>query len=193
MHTSLYFAYGSNLLSTRLIARCPSARVVGTAMTEGWMVSFTKPGADDSGKAGLVEREGACQPGVVYELATQEMPLLDRFEGLGHGYSRDDDFAVTMLNTGEPVSTATYMPTRHDPALIPYDWYLALCIAGASENRFETAMVEAFRATSFKPDRVDHRPGRLAGIDALQAAGHHNWLEMLQRQGVFVDEALRLS
>ena len=51
-------------------------------------------------------------------------------------------FAVTMLGSGEPVSTATYKPTRHDPALIPYDWYLALCIAGAREHRFDAAMVD---------------------------------------------------
>jgi len=191
MHTSLYFAYGSNLLSTRLVARCPSARVVGTAMTEGWMVSFTKPGADDSGKAGLVQRETACHPGVVYELATEEMPTLDRFEGLGHGYSRDDDFAVTMLGNGETVSTATYMPTRHDPALIPYDWYLALCIAGAREHRFDAAMVDAFHATSFKPDIVDDRPARLAGIEALQAAGHHSWQEILQGQDPLIEEPQR--
>ena len=54
-------------------------------------------------------------------------------------------FAVTMLGSGEPVSTATYMPTRHDPALIPFDWYLALCIAGAREHSFDAAMVSAFR------------------------------------------------
>ena len=189
MHTSLYFAYGSNLLSTRLVARCPSARVVGTAMTEGWLVSFTKPGADDSGKAGLVHREGACHPGVVYELATEEMPILDRFEGLGHGYSRDDKFAVKMLGSGEPVSTATYKPTRHDPALIPFDWYLALCIAGAREHSFDAAMVSAFRTTPFKPDTVDDRPGRLAGIEALQAAGHDAWREMFQDQDPLTGKA----
>ncbi len=71
MHTCLYFAYGSNLLSTRLTARCPSARVVGVAMTADWTVSFTKPGGDGSGKAGLVQRQGAVQPGVVYELAAR--------------------------------------------------------------------------------------------------------------------------
>jgi gamma-glutamylcyclotransferase len=179
MHTCLYFAYGSNLLSTRLTARCSSARVVGVAMTDGWTVSFTKPGGDGSGKAGLVQRQGAAHPGVVYELAADEMPVLDRIEGLGHGYTRNDDFQVTMLDHGEPVSTATYMPQRHDHTLIPFDWYLALCIAGATENRFDTQVLAAFQATPFKPDIEDHRPARLAGIQALQDAGHHSWQAIL--------------
>lgn len=178
MHTCLYFAYGSNLLSTRLNARCASARVVGVAMTDGWTVSFTKPGGDGSGKAGLVQRDGAAHPGVVYELSAYEMPVLDRIEGVGHGYTREDDFKVTMLGDGKPVSTATYMPQRHDHDLVPFDWYLALCIAGATENRFDPHVLAAFRATPFKPDTEDHRPARQAGVEALQAAGHHNWREM---------------
>jgi hypothetical protein len=175
MHTCLYFAYGSNLLSTRLTARCPSARVVGVAMTADWTVSFTKPGGDGSGKAGLVQRQGAVQPGVVYELAAEEMPVLDRIEGLGHGYTRDDDFQVTMVGDGDLISTATYMPQRHDHALIPFDWYLALCIAGATENRFDPQVLAAFKAVAFKPDTEDHRPARQAGIQALHAAGHDDW------------------
>ncbi|MEO1158877.1 MAG: gamma-glutamylcyclotransferase family protein [Pseudomonadota bacterium] len=178
MHTCLYFAYGSNLLSTRLGARCTSARVVGVAMTDGWTVSFTKPGGDGSGKAGLVQRSGVAHPGVVYELAADEMPLLDRIEGVGHGYTREDDFQVTMVDGGSRVSTATYMPQRHDPALIPFDWYLALCIAGATEHRFDAQVLAAFQATPSKPDIEDHRPARLAGIEALQAAGHDDWQGM---------------
>jgi hypothetical protein len=178
MHTCLYFAYGSNLLSTRLMARCSSARIVGVAMTDGWTVSFSKPGGDGSGKAGLVQHKGAAHPGVVYELAALEMPVLDRIEGVGHGYTRKDDFQVTMVSDGDPVSTATYMPQRHDPDLIPFDWYLALCIAGATENRFAPQVLAAFQATPFKPDSEDHRPARLAGIEALEAAGHDDWRGM---------------
>ncbi len=178
MQTCLYFAYGSNLLSTRLIARCQSARVVGVAMTDGWTVNFTKPGGDGSGKAGLVRRDGTAHPGVVYELSADELPVLDQIEGVGHGYTRADDFAVTMVADGEPVSTATYIPQRHDPALMPFDWYLALCIAGATENRFAPQVMSAFQATPFKPDHENHRPARLAGIEALQAAGHDNWRGM---------------
>lgn len=179
MHTCLYFAYGSNLLSTRLAARCPSARVVGVAMTDGWTVSFSKPGGDGSGKAGLVERRGAVHPGVVYELAADEMPVLDRIEGLGHGYTRDDGFAVTMITNGDRVATATYIPQRHDPALTPFDWYLALCIAGATENGFDPQVLASFQKTRRQPDTEHHRPARQAGIQALKLAGHHNWQAIL--------------
>jgi hypothetical protein len=96
MQTSLYFAYGSNLLSHRLLARCPSARVLSLASTRQWTVSFTKPGGDGSGKAGLVERADATHPGVVYEIAPAKCRILDRHEGVGHGYARTDAFSVTL-------------------------------------------------------------------------------------------------
>jgi gamma-glutamylcyclotransferase len=62
MQTFFYFAYGSNLLSHRLLARCPSARVISIATTDDWTVKFTKPGGDGSGKAGLVEQRRRTPP-----------------------------------------------------------------------------------------------------------------------------------
>jgi gamma-glutamylcyclotransferase len=178
MPTFHYFAYGSNLLTTRLVARCASARVVAAAVTDGWSVSFTKPGADGSGKAGLIEQAGASHPGVVYEIAAHDMPILDRFEGAGHGYSRTDDFAV-MLSGGERLKASTYMPTRHDATLKPFDWYLALCIAGAHEHGLDSAVLERFRSHAHVADTDHSREGRRLALEALSAAGHQDWPGLL--------------
>jgi hypothetical protein len=178
MQSRLYFAYGSNLLSTRLTARCPSARALGVVTTIDWSVAFTKPGADGSGKAGLVSGNSSNHPGVIYEIAEADIPDLDRFEGLGHGYTRMDDFAVTSM-AGESISCFTYMPVRHDPSLKPFDWYLALCIAGAHEHGFDDGVVGRFRKTPHQPDGVIDHPARTAGIEALNNAGHTNWQILL--------------
>jgi gamma-glutamylcyclotransferase len=178
MQTFHYFAYGSNLLTTRLAARCASARVVSTALTDGWSVSFTKPGADSSGKAGLVERAGAAHPGVVYEIAALEMPVLDRFEGVGHGYTRTDAFPVTLPG-GERLDVSTYMPIRHNAALKPFDWYLALCIAGAREHGLDEALLRQFASHPNLPDTNHARESRRLALEALAAAGHHDWQKLL--------------
>jgi cation transport regulator ChaC len=178
MPTFHYFAYGSNLLTTRLVARCASARVVATAVTDGWTVNFTKPGVDGSGKAGLVEQSGARHPGVVYEIAAHEMPVLDRFEGLGHGYTRTDAFPVTLAG-GERLNVSTYMPIRHDAALKPFDWYLALCVAGAHEHGFDEALRQRFSSHPRLPDADHAREGRRLALEALAAAGHHEWQKLL--------------
>jgi gamma-glutamylcyclotransferase len=178
MQTSLYFAYGSNLLSHRLLARCPSARALSLASTRQWTVSFTKPGGDGSGKAGLVERADATHPGVVYEIAAREMPDLDRHEGVGHGYARTDAFSVTLQN-GETTRVSTYLPTRHDAALKPFDWYLALCVAGASEHGFDTSTLHRLCRHPHQRDTDHSREGRRLALEALAAAGHHDWQKLI--------------
>lgn len=178
MRTFHYFAYGSNLLTTRLVARCSSARVVAAAVTDGWSVNFTKPGADGSGKAGLVEQQGAAHPGVVYEIAAHEMPILDRFEGLGHGYTRTDDFAVRLM-TGESLQVSTYLAIRHDTTLKPFDWYLALCVAGAHEHGFDEALRQRFSTHPRLADPDHNREGRRLALEALAAAGHDDWQSLL--------------
>jgi gamma-glutamylcyclotransferase len=179
MQTVHYFAYGSNLLSARLLARCASARVVCVAHAPGWAVSFSKPGADGSGKAGLAQSDNACHPGVVYEIARQELPLLDWFEGVGKGYTRLDDFAG-QLPDGSPLSLTTYMPIRHDATLKPYDWYLALCIAGAREQGLGDTVIGQFRAQAWLPDPDPLREGRRLALEALAAAGHDDWEALLR-------------
>lgn len=50
-----YFAYGSNMLTERLIARTPSARPVGTSLLPGHRLTFHKRGRDGSGKCDAFE------------------------------------------------------------------------------------------------------------------------------------------
>lgn len=61
--TFLYFAYGSNMLPTRLLGRCPSARVVGTGVARAWSLAFSKASKDGSGKATLVTAPNSAVPG----------------------------------------------------------------------------------------------------------------------------------
>ena len=78
-----YFAYGSNMLTARLQARCPSARPLGRATARGRRLAFHKRSdVDGSGKCDLVPADdGALVVGVVFDLAADELPALDRAEG----------------------------------------------------------------------------------------------------------------
>ena len=70
------------MLAARLRARCPSARVIGRAEATGFHLTFDKIGQDGSGKATLVPGDGVV-PGVLFDLAAEDVHLLDRIEGLG--------------------------------------------------------------------------------------------------------------
>lgn len=132
----LYFAYGSNMLTARLQARCCSAVPVAVAKAEGYGFVYGKRGQDGSAKATLVPCDGDAAYGVLFEVSEQDMIALDGFEGRGRGYERDDDFIVTNLSTDKPVMASAYLapPEFIDVTLLPFDWYHALILAGAREH-----------------------------------------------------------
>ncbi len=176
--TFKYFAYGSNMLSTRLLARCKSAERLCVAQARGFRVEFSKKSKDGSGKATLAKAASAhCTEGVLFEIDISERDALDRFEEVGIGYDRIDDFRVET--DAGPVVATTYMAKTNVRSLRPYDWYLALVIAGAVEHSICNSYVEILRANDYVPDPVQDRLTRGAGVIALQAAGYPDFRALL--------------
>ena len=161
--TFYYFAYGSNMLTTRLKPRCPGTVLVGRADADGFVVEFSKRSIDGSGKAALREDTGGRASGVLFEIPKAELGLLDSHEGLGSGYDRHDSFAVRRAGSGEIVQAKTYLATATDSSLTPYDWYLALVIAGARENGLGKTCLEALRRVAYSADPA----GGKVNFDAL--------------------------
>ena len=80
--TFFYFAYGSNMLPTRLLGRCPSAKAVGLGVARAWSLEFSKASKDGSGKATLVAAPNSAIPGVIFEIDLSEREQLDQHEGV---------------------------------------------------------------------------------------------------------------
>jgi hypothetical protein len=177
--TFLYFAYGSNMWPARLLGRCPSARVVGTGVARAWSLAFSKASKDGSGKATLVTDPNSAVPGVIFEIDLAEREQLDRHEGVGHGYRRDDTFAVE----GSSVPTSSYLGTSLDNTLRPFDWYLATVIAGAEYHGLDTAHVAALRGTRFVDDTELGRRTRVEAIEAMREHGIEDYRALLERLG----------
>lgn len=175
-----YFAYGSNMLSSRLIARCPSAKVVGTATAQDHSLEFSKKSVDGSGKATLVkQRVGMRTPGVLFEIDAAERDELDRFEGAGKGYDRVDDFKIETW--GQTFTATTYLASETHDDLVPFDWYLALIVAGALEHKLGDEHVDRLRAIVHFPDPQTSRKSRIAALEALAKHDHHDQLSLLRR------------
>ena len=162
----LYFAYGSNMLAERLRERCPSATFKTVAYAYGWAFSFAKKSKDGSGKATLSAKNGERTYGVVYELDPSELGKLDKFEGRGKGYKRDDHFIVHNQNNTK-IKVITYLaePESCDPECSPYDWYWRLCLAGAERNNLPPLQIERIRQNGYIEDpELDRKPRK----DALK-------------------------
>lgn len=173
MATLLYFAYGSNMLTARLQARCPSAKARRVATADNYSLAFFKRGRDGSGKATLVPNTfvGQRVVGVVFELDERELSQLDRFEGAGKGYDRMERFPVrTDEGTGK-LEAFTYIANDGflNPDLKPYDWYLRLVVAGAREHALPEEYVAAIESTQTAGDLVQDRPSRIEALALLGA------------------------
>jgi gamma-glutamylcyclotransferase len=147
MATFLYFAYGSNMLTSRLRegTRCPTARLVGTATLRDYILKWHKRGKDGSGKCDVVASEDGIARvyGVLFEIDEKEKAALDRAEGFGHGYDRAD---FTVLLNGQSVRAMAYIATNIDASLKPLDSYRDYVVKGAIEHGLPEAYIATLKA-----------------------------------------------
>lgn len=175
-----YFAYGSNLLTGRLADRCPSARYHAVACVEDLAIEFSKEGREDgSGKATLVPSHGHRLYGVVYEVELGELEILNRIES---GYDLKHDFKVSRPDTGTPLTVKTYIAPEQGrkPGLKPFDWYLALIVAGAIEHGFPRAVISAYQGMEFQTGNEGENKSRT--LKLLIEAGFESIEQVLNRK-----------
>lgn len=165
---ALYFAYGSNLLRERLLARCPNLTFVGLATLAAHRLTFDKVSSDGSGKCTFEPDDAGEVSGVLWEVLESELEDLDLAEGAGNGYER---CRLTVLHADRKSEVLTYRATDFRPDLPPYDWYLALVVAGAKQQKLPEDYVKGLLATHFEVDPVINRRARRRALTALEDAG----------------------
>jgi gamma-glutamylcyclotransferase len=170
MATFAYFAYGSNMLTERLRQRCPTAVPVGTARVTGYAIAFHKrSNRDASGKATLHPAPEAMVHGVLFAIDDADRDALDAAEGVGNGYARLDDFAVTRDGATRTVTTYIATDSHIDADLTPFDWYRALIVAGARQHALPTDYVARLDEVRAVSDDDAARVGAAAAL--LRQAG----------------------
>lgn len=179
MATLLYFAYGSNMLQERLVTRVSSARSVGQALLRGYQLDFAKKSIDLSGKGDMLPSAGGEVWGRLFEFDEVQKPDLDEHEG--PGYLTHE--VVVSTDTGAR-QALTYLadPARRDLAKVPYDWYLALIVAGARQGKLPEAYIHSLEDTVFDIDPDVDRRTRLKALDALTDARMSQVLDDLQQR-----------
>ncbi len=155
------FAYGSNLHLQRMCARVPSARPIAIGFVTHYRISFHKRSVDGSAKA------DACYTadpddrvwGVIYEIDSDEKPILDRYEFLGTGYELE---AVEVVASNrQPIEAMIYvaLPEAIDHDCEPYYWYLQFVIRGAVQHRLPYCYTQSLLNVPSQddPDEVRRR------------------------------------
>lgn len=186
MTTLLYFAYGSNMLQERLVARVSSAKPVGAALLRGYRLDFAKVSTDGSGKGDLVPGRGDEVWGRLYEFNAIQKADLDKHEGAHYQFH---EVVVSTDAGGRYASTYLANPSKRDPAKLPYDWYLALIVAGAMQGHLPDEYIRSLKNNAFVIDQKENRQAGLEAIDALTAAGMGQVLSSLRQQVLLATEA----
>ena len=163
-----YFGYGSNMLTSRLQARVPSATPVATGQLKGHELRFHKRSQDGSGKCNIVPSDDDCVHGVVFDVSSSDLHPLDEAEQRGHGHERS---SLTVQGPSASIEAFAYVaqPAYVDDALRPYDWYRALVLAGALEHALPDEYVTQIEEVPSAPD--PNRDRRRTHRQLLREAG----------------------
>ena len=138
------FSFGSNMSSSRLLARLPNATRIGTAILAGYELTFDMVSTDGSGKGNVrpSNDKSAQVYGVVYQLNDAEKTILDAIEGPRYDCV---DIQVTLLD-GQQVAAHCQIANTTDAQILPYDWYMQHVHRGALEAGVPNAYSDAIKS-----------------------------------------------
>ena len=132
----LYFAFGSNMLRERIEQRVGKVTYITTYGVNGWRLVFNA-GSDKKAFANMVKSTDYRDHvmGVLYELTSTQMRILDQHEGCPHLYTRmvvdrykraKDVFAYVSINPDYTQQASRRIQPARD--------YVELMIAGYEQN-----------------------------------------------------------
>ena len=98
----LYIAYGSNLNLRQMSYRCPTAKVVGTAVLRNWRLLFC-------GVATIERYKGGEVPVLVWDIQPKDERALDIYEGYPQLYRKE---TVRVTLNGKQVKAMIYIMNK---------------------------------------------------------------------------------
>ena len=122
-----------------MTSRCPSAKLLSRATLRGYRLTFPQPdGGWGGGVAGVVRDPCANVEGVLYQIKTDELSRLDRFEFTYWNFESGDyrrEKVTVYLPDGTQTEAWIYVALEVEGGpFFPTPEYLARLLAGARQN-----------------------------------------------------------
>jgi gamma-glutamylcyclotransferase (GGCT)/AIG2-like uncharacterized protein YtfP len=129
----LYFAYGANMDAAAMALRCPVSRLIGGGRLPGYRFFIMR-----QGYASVARDNRRTVWGVLWDLAGDDIPALDRYEGVaGRLYTK----ATLPVRTREGVRRALiYLGCSSAPGR-PQPGYLDAVVAAAHAAQLPPAYI----------------------------------------------------
>jgi hypothetical protein len=146
-----YFAYGSNMCSSRIKKRVPSCTFFDVGTLNGYVLKFHKKSLDGSGKCNVIPSEDETSEviGVVFNFDPNEKKLLDKAEGQEYR-----EIPVEIVTLQGVVSAYMYVAASDsiDDSLIPFTWYKDFVVEGAKEHALPEKYLQTIMKVHAKSD-----------------------------------------
>lgn len=146
-----YFAYGANLDRTAMACRCPSSRVLGTAVLPGYRFIVMA-----AGYATVVPDAIGAVHGLLWDLAPGDMPALDAFEEVERGLYRR--VTLPILHGMTKVEALVYQAAQATPG-VAQPGYMEAVIAAAEAAALPRPYRDALRTWLPRVERRADEPG----------------------------------
>ena len=137
-----YLAYGSNLNVKQMRFRCPTARIVGTAIIKDYELLFK--GSKSGSYLTLEPKVGAKVPVAVWAVEKSDEAALDRYEGFPTFYYKKElMIEVTGIKTGKKYQREAfvYIMQEDRPFGTPSWHYIDTCIEGYATFGFDESLI----------------------------------------------------
>ncbi len=138
MQKRYYIAYGSNLNIAQMRWRCPTARIIGTAVLDGWRLLFK--GSKTGAYLTIEQQEGFSVPVAVWEVSSEDELRLDRYEGFPNFYYKKElTIDIKGIKTGKTRHRQVFVYIMHEerPIGIPSNGYVLTCLEGYRDFGFD--------------------------------------------------------
>lgn len=146
MKKRYYLAYGSNLNVHQMMYRCPTARIIGTAVIQDYQLLFK--GSKTGSYLTIEPKEGCNVPVAVWSVEPQDERRLDAYEGFPTFYYKKElTLPITGIKTGTIRVRDAFVYIMHEerPLGTPSAHYLQVCYEGYDHFGFDPRyLVDAY-------------------------------------------------
>lgn len=133
----LYLAYGSNMNVAHMAVRCPTAKVVGDTVLEGYQLLFR--GRNGGAYATIEENPEFGVPVIVWELDGLAEKRLDRYEGFPTLYRKE---FIQVELAGKTVQAMIYIMNEDWPIGMPNRHYYEGILEAYEEAGLDVAILD---------------------------------------------------
>ena len=144
MNKRYYIAYGSNLNIYQMRFRCPTARIIGTAVVPDYELLFK--GSKTGSYLTIEPKKASSVQVAVWGTTAEDEAALDRYEGYPTFYYKKElTLPIKGIKTGKIRNRKVYVYIMHEdrPIGVPSNQYVRTCLEGYRDFGFDISTLRS--------------------------------------------------